>query len=136
MRFDDLIESAAQPEHYLTWVEIEECARLLGIEASGLCDEIAVTVARRFLAGTMPFWDATHVVHVLFTASWTRGDPGAASCLPGRGAFGAFAMELLEAFEIGEYNHPDGLDPIEAHARPELVEIVARFDAAAASAPR
>jgi hypothetical protein len=71
-------------------------------------DKVAVEIGQRFLTGALTFGDADQAINALWVLM-TR-----TSIIPD------LAFLIFDAFDQGEYDHHDGLDPVQAYTVPGL----------------
>ncbi|MDJ0771746.1 MAG: hypothetical protein QNJ12_23370 [Ilumatobacter sp.] len=91
-----------------------------GLDLAEACDAIAVAAGRRFLAGELAY----DVADALLNAVWVRITDAMVD--EGDGfRFPELAYAVYDAFDAGEYDHGDGLDPVAAHTVPLLREALA-----------
>ena len=88
------------------------------VSLSDLCNQISLTVARRFDKGLLPFEDADAVMNALFSA--VIMNEASPQCLPEP------ANSVVLAFDDGEYVHEDGVNPIEKYTIPSIKAILAK----------
>jgi hypothetical protein len=115
---DVLIEQAAESRLIdAAFDEVRDGGRF---SFNGLCNEVALRVARRFDDGRMPYEDADAVMNMLWLVMTKRAveEPGL--------ALAETAFEIYEAFDAGEYDHRDGRDPVAAFTRPLIRDILER----------
>ena len=93
---------------------------------SGVCfaaamDGAMVAVAMSYLRGSLSYSDADSAANKLYTlmlnAAGALGRPVAVS---ESDALPRLAWAIFEAFDQGEYDHGDGLDPVEHYTIPML----------------
>lgn len=90
-----------------------------GLKPGEVCNEIALTVARRFNDSAMTFEDADAVMNAISTIILGYGQDEVVT-LPEP------AWSIYLAFDAGEYDHGEGADPIERFTKPLLREVLAR----------
>jgi hypothetical protein len=114
---DAIIEASSKTRN------INEVLPLAGVNPEGshdeFCLEFAKRVALRYFDNDLNFQAADSAMNWLFAYSYvTEGCPGEMPLL---------AREIYEAFDAGEYAHPNddsGDDPIEKHTIPQIKSII------------
>jgi hypothetical protein len=91
--------------------EVESYCVAEGIEVSDLCNRIALTVAKRFHAGTLCYEDGDGVMNAFFDliVENETAEP---------------AWSIYLAFDEGEYDHAGSTDPVESFTRPQIRKIL------------
>lgn len=114
---DALIEEAARSQQIGNAFHEARVSERLSFD--GLCNEVALRVARRFDNDEMPYADADVAMNLLWLLMTERAvnEPGAALAEP--------AFAIYEAFDAGEYDHRDCQDPVAAFTRPLIRQILA-----------
>jgi hypothetical protein len=92
-----------------------------GESPQDMSNRIALTVARRFDDNEMSFDDANAVIYELwrFMIAYVHPRPGEGLWQP--------TFELYEAFDRGEYDQGESVDPVERYTRPWVKEILQRY---------
>lgn len=89
------------------------------LSPAALYNALSVSVARRFLAGDMPFEEADEMVNTIYgfmvEDGLTYGEDF---------EFPEPAFAIYGAFDMGEWNPRDGFDGVERYTRPALLEIL------------
>jgi len=90
-----------------------------GLRREDLWNRVAVTIAKRFAAGTMSFDDADAAMNAI-DAEMIED-----ALQVGNGyVYPEPAFSIYEAFDAGEFDRGDGVDPVENYTRPRLAEIL------------
>ncbi len=104
---------------WINAADIEAFCNGENIRPDDLSNHLSVTIAHRFLAGSMSFQEADAAINAIqaqIIEDAFRVREGYEFPRP--------AFAIYEAFDAGEYNHGDGQDPVERFTRPALIEIL------------
>lgn len=98
---------------------LQELAISHKVPVAELHNALLLDVARRFLAGDMPYEDADEIANAVYAVmvedAIAYGDGF---------VFPEPAFAIFEAFDAGEWDRGDGSDPVERYTRPALSEIL------------
>jgi hypothetical protein len=116
-------------EHIITIAiaeRLDEAAMVAYCEARGespkeVTNRISLTIARRFDANEMSFDDADAVMNELwrFMVAYIFPHPDEGLWQP--------AYDLYDAFDRGDYNQDQSVDPVERYTRPWVKAILQRY---------
>ena len=99
-------------------LDFEHLSSKIKIDMDTVFNEVAVLIAHQFLKNELDFENADYAINTVWLAmcDYMAKDQKNLLSEP--------AYSIYCAFDDGEFTHSDGLEPIEAYTKPELIKIL------------